>query len=392
MSERNAAVGYVAIKKETVKGTAVTPTVYVPYYKQSMTTDFNVISDEPVVGNKFKRYQTLKGLRSHKGSITIMAEANSLGYFMDMLATKASTAGSDPYTHTFSASNTTDPHSYTMDISLGSQVIRFTGVEASKVVFGFSKEKMTATFDLSALGSFYGREITSVSTTTINFTTDGYDPSPTTGLVASDLISVVKIDGSSSLNTSISSITDSDTIVAGATAAAYSSGDMVVLRAATPSYNLLQPFLWPRTLFYFGATASAALSATQIRLDSGSEITIMHEFDDDEGAKRSGSFDPASLVRTVYDAEFKLKKFFDTADEIKYWNAQSKRSCVMRAYTGSTNQYELRVTLNNILTKQDEIPTESAGVIYHEIKYSPNYDTSDSQGFDVKVLNAVSTI
>lgn len=393
MAERNAAVGYVAIKKETTKGVAVTPTVYVPYYKQDMATNFNVISDEPVVGNKFKRFQTLKGIRSHKGSITIMAEANSIGYFLDMLATKASTSGSDPYTHTFSASNATNPNSYTMDISFGSQVVRYFGVEASKMTFGFDGEKMIVTIDLSALGSFHGREILSISTTTINFTADGYDPSATTGLVASDIIYVVDPEGSiAQLSTTVASITDLDTIVAGATAAAFAAGDYVVLRAATPSYTLLQPFLWGRTQFCFGATASAALSATQTRLEPGTEISITHEFDDDEGAKRSGQFDPAALVRTVYDAGFEFKKYFDTTEEIKKWNAQTKFALVMRAYTGATNQYELRVTLNNLRTSELNIPTESKATILHEISVSPNFDTSDSQGFDVKALNGVSTI
>lgn len=395
MAERLASLGYVAVKKETTAGTAVTPNTYVPYYEQSMTTNFNLIEDEPVVGSKWGRFQNLRGHRSHTGSITIMAEANSIGYFMDMLATKTATSGSNPYTHTFKDSTSTQPNSYTMDISYGSQVVRFAGVQASKVTFGWDGDLMTATFELSALSSFYGREITSVSTTTVNFKSGGtdYDPSPSGGLVASDLVYVVDDAGvTANLSTTISSITDADTVVLGASAASFASGDMLVLRPATPSYTLLAPFTWNRTQFCFGVDASTALSATQTRLDSGTEVSIMHEFSDKEGTNRSGAFDPASLPRTVYDLSFKIKKFFDTVNEIEYWNAMTKRACVMRAYSGSTNQYELRVTMNNMNARTNDMPTKSKEIIYHEIEYAPIYDSSDSQAFDAKVINTVSTI
>ena len=393
MPERNASLGYVAIKKETTAGTAVTPNVYVPYYKQSMTTAFNIVEDEPIVGSKWARYQNLRGHRTHTGSITIMAEANSIGYFMDMLCTKTATSGSNPYTHTFKDSTSTQPNSYTMDISFGSQVVRFIGVQASKVTFGFEGDLMTATFDLSALKALYGREILTISTTTINLTNDTYTASSSDGFVASDLISVVDDAGvTASLSTTVASITDGDTIVAGASAAAFAAGDMVVLRPATPSYTLLEPFLWNRTQFKFGATAAAAASATQTRLDAGTEFSIMHEFEDAGGTNRSGDFDPASLPRTTYDVNFKIKKFFDDVTDVKYWNSLTKRAVYITSVSGSTNQYELRLTINNMQPRTMDNPTESKATIFWETDYAPRYDTTDSQAFDLKVINTVSTI
>lgn len=391
MAERNAAVGYAAFKKETTAGTAVTPNVYVPYYNQSISTTNGLIQDSPIVGSRFGIYQNLQGQRSHKGSITLMGEPNTAGYVHDMILTKGTTTGSNPYTHPFTASLLTDPNSYTIDLSYGSQVIRYFGVQASKVTYGWDNGEMRLNLDVSGLGAFSGREITSISTTTVNLTTT-YDTNATTGLVANDLVYVVKADGSSSLSTTIASITDGDTVILAASAAAFAAGDMLVLRPATPSYTLLTPFLWSKTQFCFGATASAALSATQTRLDDGTEISLMYGFNNDEGEKRSGAFDPAALVRTTYSVDAKIKKYFDTSDEIKQWNSLAKRALVMRAYSGATNQYELRVTLNNMATMGNDMPTDSGGVIYHEIAYSPAYDTSDAQGFDVKVIDAVATI
>ncbi len=167
-------------------------------------------------------------------------------------------------------------------------------------------------------------------------------------------------------------------------------GDMLVLRPQSVSLAYKTPFLWPRTEYRFGDDASEALSATHTPLEKGTEISIEHMFEDNEGAKRSGSFDPAALIRTVGNATFKVKKFLENTDEIKYWNALTKRAVVMRSF--SETGYELRVTLNNIKAKTNDMPTEQEGVVYHEIEYGVQYDSSDGQGFDVTVINSVSSI
>lgn len=385
MAERSAALGYAALGKESTKGTAVTPGVYVPYYDQNIATDPNVISDQPIAGNKYRTYQALQGQRSHKGTITVMAEPNTTGYWLDMLLTKISTTGSNPYTHIFGLSATTDPNSYTLDVSLVSQVVRFFGVQASKMSPTFAGDEMQHQITLSALGSFYGAEIASVATNVLTLVTT-HDPTPTAGLVASDLVAVKKVDGSLTTNFTVTSFTGT-TVTLSATAAAFAAGDMLVLRAATPSYTLLTPFLWPTAQFCFGATASAALSATQTRLDSGTQIDLLHDFADDGGSPRSGSYDPASLIRTVGDAKFKIKQYFDNPDQLKQWLATAKNACVMRAYASGTT-YELRVTLNNLKIAKLPIQTKFGQVIFQEEEMVSQWDTSDSQGMLATLINA----
>jgi len=391
MAERVASAGYVAVKKQASSSVAVTPNVYVPYYEQSMVTDIHLIEDTPVFGSKFRTLQLLQGHRSHRGSLTVMAEPNTAGYLLDMLLTKGTTTGAGPYTHPFELSATTDPNYYTLDISFVSHVVRFWGVGISKLTPGFESDEMRFNIDVSALGSFYGREISSVSGSgpyTLTLKTD-YDASPTTGLVVGDLIQVYDV----STNTYISCVVDAltaTTIEVSEDVSAAASGDMLMLRPATPSLTLKTPFLWNRTEFRFAGTAADALTATQTRLDEGTEISIQHLFDNDDGSNRSGAFDPASLIRTVGDYTFKIKKFLDTPEEIKYWNALTKRACVMRAF--SETGYEFRVTMNHIKAKTNDTPTESEGVIYHEIDYGASYDTSDAKGMVVTVINNVATI
>jgi hypothetical protein len=392
--ERNAATGYAAIKKETTKGTAVTPTVYTPYYKQKLATDFHLMSDSPVFGNRFKNLQHLKGNRSHGGSITVMAEPDTLGYWLDMLLYKSATSGSNPYTHTFGLDNDNLPNSYTLDVALGGQVVRFAGVQASNIKFAWADEKMQLEIDVSALKSFYGREIASVSTNVLTLKTD-YDDAPTDGLVASDLVQIQKADGSV-VNTTVSSITGTTVTVASA-GSGVAAGDMIVLRPATPSFSTKTPFLWGKTRFFFAADAATALtnSATasnQTRLEPGTELELSYDFEDGDGSKRSGGFDPASLIRTVGEYKFKCKQFFDTAGDIKTWNALTKKALLVRSYSGSTNQYELQLSFNNMTLMSPAPESESGSTIYSEQEFGPNYDSTDGAGMTAKAINSVSTI
>lgn len=396
MAERNASTGYMALGKQTNQTTAVTPAIYVPYYKQNLMTDTNLNEDTPIIGNRFKTLQSLQGTRKHKGTITAQAEVNTLAYWCDMLLSKSSTTGAGPYTHVFGLSNNTDPNSYTVDICEGVQVVRYIGVQASKMTPTLNNETWQLEMAVSAISTFYGREIASVSTTTLTLKTE-YDATPTTGLVASDLVRVIKADGSGSpLDTTVSSVT-ATTVVLAASAAAFSAGDMIVLRPATPTYTLQLPLIWGKTQLFFAADAATALtnSATvsnQTRVEKGTSLSINFPFEKDDGSDRSGGFDPASLIRTVGDSDFKMKRFFDSSEEIKYWLANTKRALLIRMYAGTTNQYEFRITMNNLRGKPSGVPTETGGVIYQEIDYASTYDQTDGQGMLLTVIDATATV
>lgn len=392
MSEQLANLDYMAISKETTKGTvAAVPSVFVPLYSQDFGTRLNLQTDNPIVGNKWKRYQTVQGQRGHAGSFVVMAEPNTAGHFFNMLLTKGTTTGSGPYTHPFTVS-VTDPKSYTVDIKKGRHVHRYLGVEASSITPEWEDNEMRFNVSASGLKSWEGREISTVTGAgpyTITFTTT-YDPSPTTGLIVGDLIQVYDVSLDTYIDAIVDTIENGTQITVSENVSAGTAGDFVTLRASTPSYTILTPFLWSRTEFCFADTAANALSATHTPLEVDSGWNIMHDFEDEEGAKRSGSFDPASLPRLQVDAEFTARKFFDTPLDQKQYNAIAKNACVIRHYSGSG--YELRITLNDLRASEGVSPElETATIDYSEITYLPNYSGSDSQAIDVKVINALST-
>lgn len=387
MAERISNFGYMALKPETTPGTAVIPDVFVPLYSEDVSTDPHHVEDNPIVGNKFARYQLIQGQRSHGGDFTVLAEPNTTAKLLDMLMNKVSTSGANPYTHSF-AFNQTDPKSYTLDISTGNQVFRFMGAGLSKLSPTFEDNEMRFDCSASALKSFYSREIASVSTNVLTLTTT-YDPTPTDGLVATDLLAI-ELPNGTVVNTTVTSITATTVTVASAGAAA--AGDIIKLRPQTAAYALKTPFLWARTEYRFSTIdAATALNATQTRVEQGSEWSVMHNFEDDEGAKRSGAFDPAALVRAQADAEVKIKKFFDSAADLKAFMAKSKQALVIRHF--SEVGYELRVTFNNVQIKEGAKPgLDSGSVLYAEMTFSPVYDNTDAQAVDIKVIDALATI
>jgi hypothetical protein len=312
-------------------------------YDESMDTDGQFIDQQPIYGNKAKTYNTVPGQRQHKGDVTILAEPNVTAKLIDSLLTKSSTTGAGPYTHVFGLSSATDPNSYTIDVGLGNVVKRFWGVQASKIVPAWDKNEMRLKVSLSALGSFRSRDIATVVTTTLTLSDPKgiYNGAPNKGLVVGDLVRIYKSSNGTTLDTTIASVNaDGVTVTLGASAAAFAAGDTIQLRPATPSFTLLDSFLWARTQFCFGATAAAALSATHTPVENGSAFELMHDFNDDGGEGRSGSFDPATLIRKTGDANLKVKKYFDTTEDLQNFQNLTKTACVIRctpAAPASTN-------------------------------------------------------
>lgn len=393
MAERLSNLGYLGLVKEATAGTPLTPTDYIPLYDETLSTEMNFVDQQPIYGNKFATFATIQGQRSHKGDLTVLAEPNTTAKLFDMLLTKTSTTGANPYTHVFD--HTGDSNSYTLDISTGNVVNRYYGVKASKIAQSYNKTELQWKISVSALGSFSGRALSAAPTGSGTYTvllSTAYDPSPTTGLVAGDLIRFYHAP-STTIDATVLAIVDGTSFTTSTNVTTMASGDMVNLRPATVSFTLQPSFIWPKTQFQFGATAAAALSASQVRVEDSSSCEAIHSFRSDTGEARSGGFDPAALVRTTADATLTVKRFFDTPDDIANANALTKTAAVVRHLSGATNQYETRFTFNHLTTDGTVVPDiKSNEIAYSEIKYHVDYDTSDGKGYSVTVINALATI
>lgn len=394
MAERLANLGYIALKKETTEGTPVIPDVFVPLYSESFVTNLNLNEDNPIVGLREIRYQSMRGQRDHQGDITVLGEPNTAGYLFDMLLLKGSTTGGGPYTHPFTLG---ESNSYTIEFLKGQVPFRYFGVKARNVSVDFDDNKMVLTAGLTARKVFSVVEISAISgggPFDVTLKTD-YDPSPTDGLVDTDIIRIYKADGTV-IDTLITTVDDATglTLPASPDLASVAADDLITLRGLTTSLTLQPPFLWARSEFRFGATAAAALTATHSPAEPGSNWNVINQILPDEGAKRSGAFDPATLPRGQGDIEASVKLFFDTPDDENRFHSLPKRALVVRHFgeaISSTDQ-EIRITVNHFNISEKPVPLATGELIFEELTLKAEYDDTDAQMFDVTVINNVASI
>lgn len=289
--------------------------------------------------------------------------------------------------------------SKTIDISTGDVVKRFYGCMISKITPAWKDNEMTLKATVSALGSFQGRTIASVSGsgpyTVVLDTT--YDPSPTTGLVVADNIRFYTPGTYTPTSATVASITNGTTFTTSTNVSSYSANSSVVYLApnASPTFSLLPNFLWTNTQFIPGATASAALSATQLRVEQGSSWEVDYSFNNDTGEQRSGGNDPQSLPRTTVNADLTIKKFFHYPDDIQNMNLLTKGAWQIRHYAYTANSaatYELRITFNHAVTSNPLPQLKPKETEYSNIKYDLQYDNTDGQMYSVTVINTLATI
>lgn len=391
-------VGYLAYVPETTKGTPLTPTSFLPIYDETLSTNGNLIDLKPIAGQKFNTFATVQGQRSHKGDITTLAEPNSTAYFQDIFMTSGAPTGSNPYTRSATFSTTQNPRSNTWDICRGQVVSRYWGVEISKWTPNWNSNELQHKLSISALGSFQNGTIASITgsgpyTVVLDAT---YDPNPTTGLVAADLIRFYDVSADTYIDTTITAITNGTTFTTAGAIGIIVAGDLMFLRPQTPVYSPLPSFLWSNTYFGFGATASAALAAAtasgQVRVEKSSTWELDHKFESDDGAARSGGFDPAALVRTMADATLTIKKAFKNSSDIAAFNQLSKSSVAIRHTAGATRQYEWTIIFNNVKTDTPVGNIKFGEIVYSTIKFHPNYDITDGQAVSTTTVSAKATL
>jgi hypothetical protein len=395
--ERHGNLGYAALAPEATPGAAAIPSKFTLLTEDNMTTSPNLQDQSAAYGSKSEVYAVIPGQRDHKGDITIIGEPNTATFLVDSLLTRGSVTGAGPYTWPFSHSG--NSKTYTLDASLGNIVKRFIGCVTTKLAPSWNKNELQLKATISALASFQGAKIASVSGSgpyTINLDTT-YSDQPAKGLVVGDLIRLYDPVAQTTLDATIATIDAALQFVTTSTAVTggYTTG-VLHLRPQTAALNTLQSFLWSNTRFHFGATATAALAAAQTQVEQGSNWELVHNVNNDSGEQRSGSADPTSLVRTTVNCGLTIKRFFDTAEDLMAMNLQSKTAVVINHYAGApvagVFPYNLQIVFNHLKTDDPMPKIKPKEVNYSNIKYRPQEDRTDGVMFSVTVKSGIATI
>lgn len=247
MSETIFNKGYMAGTVEVTPGTPLTPTDYFQVYDVNLKTKRNFNKLAPAAGNVYSVQQVVPGLRDHTGDVTMVFEPNTAEKVFSMILALSGKTGTNPYT-TVATLSPNPPKTYTLDVSSGNTVQRYFGCQVEKVAGELSENEIRIKPTISALGSFQGREIASVSGAgpyTVVLKID-YDPSPTTGLVAGDLIRFYLAAGTT-VDATVATVTNGTTFTTTVNPTT-AAGDFVHLRPATTSFNMLPVVLWSKKL------------------------------------------------------------------------------------------------------------------------------------------------
>lgn len=129
---------------ETVFGTKVVPTVWIPVNSVKPEDDVKKINDEGRRANLTKLHQVYDGVTSSKVDISINAYADAIGYFLKAIIGQPVTTGVNPnYTHTFKIVNAMAP-STTLSYYNGAAEHAYGGSMITDVSFKFDSEGILA--------------------------------------------------------------------------------------------------------------------------------------------------------------------------------------------------------------------------------------------------------
>lgn len=107
--------GSLGIAKESVRGTPVVPTYWIPFAKMSFMDSVETAAETQALGNIADQDSSYVTFKFGDGSIDAQLYDIGLGYILaSLLGAAPSSSGSNPYTHTYTMSQTNQAQSLTL--------------------------------------------------------------------------------------------------------------------------------------------------------------------------------------------------------------------------------------------------------------------------------------
>lgn len=382
---------YLAIKPESVAGTAVIPTNFVPLISEKIQTDVKYVADRRMKGLDWKSDDLLRGSRTHEGEVVVLGDPDTLGHFLNMVLLKGSTTGdaANGYTHPFTvgASDT-----YTFEIKKGVYTQRYFGVRIDELKIDFPDGAMQLTASIKAMGQFsvasVGVALTGAGMTSLVLD-DNYDIAPTRGLVAGDILVVGGVDLTL---TSVSA--DGITVGFASTTVTAAIGDPVYLKPQTSSIASLQdPLYIGNFLVGISDTAANALTAAGTRATATPvydlSITLKNNLFAANGSNR---IDPYQILTRTKEAQITVKQLFENVEQRQAWLDRIKQAIVMIGWgkyikTDFTTQEKLTLTFNKVKLTENNNPIEVGEYIVDEQSFEVLYDSGDGAAMSASLVN-----
>ena len=148
MSVQNTHRSYVGIAKETTKGTAVTPTIFIPVLASTLkpVDTYGALYDEGLRGSLVKNYNYIQGRGNSTFDFSGAAFADTIGFPIAGLLGEDVVSGSAPYVHTIALKNSAtaaadaQPASFTMTDFYSANVRAYAGTQFHDFSLKFTAE------------------------------------------------------------------------------------------------------------------------------------------------------------------------------------------------------------------------------------------------------------
>ncbi len=388
---------YLAVKKETVRGTVVKPTNFIRFKEGSIEYAQEIIENNPIQNVRWNAITAVPGKVATDGSYNLDGDARDIGYFLLAgLGTYApTTLGSGAFRHTFNTANKLPSLSLEQlqgdSTGADNVVSRAFGVLVDKIEMTGSDGIIGMKFDVKATGVFLKSNL--LATAAIG-TPSTIDIVSSEGLVVGDLITVAETAGTlSTENTAIVAVTDSDTITANLTVAkAIANAPKVELRAQTPSYSTAQKvFSFMHASFQFGTNLTTAASATEENVENWT-FTYMNNLEERYGSLRAT---PSVIAEKGASGTLKFTKFFETRTDRDRYLDQTRRACILTLKlpdlvgSSTTERFSLILKMSDLRFTGYKMDTGADDVYVAEMEASLFYDATDAKALQIELTNDV---
>ena len=236
--------GYLALKKESTAGTAIKPDTYIELLEENIKVSYNNQPIDSIAGVRSNRIRTVNDKITVEGSITVYADANTIGYFLECCfgdATTTTLTAATAFQHVFTPANALVTYTFDVKKAANDFVYRYAGVRINRMQFSQVDNKIQVTIDIVAQKAFTSARATSAPNSGTALSVD-----QTSCLTTSDSIIIKdKADHTTEISEhTVTTVTDELTLVVSTISSQIDLLDIITIKASTPTYDLGKNMTW----------------------------------------------------------------------------------------------------------------------------------------------------
>lgn len=386
-------LGYLALKKEATKATAVKPTNFVRFREGDIGFNQEVIEANPIMNNRWNPLTAVPGKISTDAEFKLDVDAKEIWHFLYAALwsyTKATLSGT-AIKHTFWVAN--DLPTYSIEqlkwnpSGTDYEVIRAYGAMVDSFELSGSDGLCEMSAKMKAHGVFVKWDLTADATIGSPATLKLTD---TRGLIAADIIKVSDTSGTE--DTSVVAVSDQTTITANLTAAHTVANEAKVeLRPQTPSYSTQAlPFSFVHANFQFGTDLTAAASAGETNVENWT-------FSFENGLEErywSTAATPSVIAPKGATAKLKFTKYFtNSVDRDAYLNLKKEAVILTldlgKVIAATSYTYKLKISIADMRFTSYEMPTLTDELYAVDVEGTCFYDTTTWKAIEIELQNDI---